>query len=76
MAQVSPARQQRQQVVIGTGNQEESGRWNTTRLVLLCGENQGYPRAITVPSGVHKDRGGGPKTTRVLRISMLLGLPG
>lgn len=74
--QISPDGQQRQRVAIGTGNQEESGRWNTTGLVLLCGENQGYPRAITVPTGAHKYRGGGPKQPRALRISMLLGLPG
>ena len=76
VAQISPDGQQRQRVVIGTGNQEESGRWNTTGLLLLCGENQGYPRAITVPTGAHKNRGGGPKKPRALRISMLLGLPG
>lgn len=76
VAQISPDGQQRQRVVIGTGNQEESGRWNTTGLVLLCGENQGYPSAITVPTGAHKNRGGGPKQPRALRISMLLGLPG
>ena len=76
VAQISPAGQQRQRVVIRPGNQEESGRWNTTGLVLLRGENQGYPRAITVPTGAHKDRGGGPKKPRALRINMLSGLPG